>query len=102
VAKFVYLGSTLVWDNDCTKGIKAKIARAKGVMAGFLNVWKSKQISYKTKLNTLGTCVFNVALFTCETWTLKKTDRDMILAFEMHCNRRILQVRWTSSCGSAG
>jgi len=59
-------------------------------MAGFSNVWKSNQI------NILESCAISVALlFTCETWTLKKTDKDMILAYEMHCFRRILQVGWT-------
>jgi len=47
------------------------------------------------KVNILGTCGFSVAIFACETWTLKKTDKDMILAFEMHCYRIILQVWWT-------
>ena len=45
-------------------------------------------------MNILRTCVFSVALFACETWTLKKTDRDKILTFEMHCYRRILHIRW--------
>ena len=63
VAEFLYLGSILIWDNDCTRDIKMRIAKAKGVMAGFLNVWKSKQISYKIKVTLLSTCVFIVALF---------------------------------------
>jgi len=95
VADFVYLGRTLTWVNDCTKDLRARIAEAKRVMAGFSNVWKSKQIGYKTKINILETCVFSVALFACETWTLKKTDKYMILVFEMHCYSIILQVRWT-------
>jgi len=83
------------WDNDCTKDIRARIAKAKGVMTVFSNVWKSRQISYKIKVNILESCVFSVALFACETWTLKKTDKDLLLAFQMHCYRSILQVRWT-------
>ena len=42
VKKFVYLGSLLTWDNDCTKEIKRRIVKAKGIMAGFNNIWKSK------------------------------------------------------------
>src|SRR6218665_389013 len=95
VKEFVYLGSLLTWDNDCTKEIKRRIAKAKGVMAGFNNIWKSKQISHKTKLNILKTCVFSTALYACEAWMLKKTDRDKILAFEMYCYRRLLQIKWT-------
>src|SRR6266536_6084175 len=70
---------------------------AKGVMAGFNNIWNSKQISYRTKLNILKTCVFSTALYACETWTIKKTDRNKILAFEMYCYRRMLHLRWTQS-----
>src|SRR6218665_648297 len=95
VKEFVYLGSLLTWDNDCTKETKRRVAKAKGVRAGFNNIWKSKQISYTTKLNILKTCVFSTALYACDAWTLKKTDRDKILAFEMYCYRRLLQINWT-------
>jgi len=54
------------------------------------NIWKTKQISYKTKLNILKTCVFSTVLYACESWTIKKTDQAKILAFEMYCYRRIL------------
>ena len=63
--------------NDCTRDIKVWVAKAKGVMAGFSNVWKSKQISYKTKMNILSTCVFSAALFASESWTIKK-DKEKI------------------------
>src|SRR6218665_1844816 len=53
VKEFVYLGSLLTWNNDCTKEIKRRTAKAKGVMAGLNTIWNSKQISYKTKLNVL-------------------------------------------------
>ena len=83
------------YSNNCARDIKARIARAKGAMAGLNNIWKSRQISYKTKLNVLRTCVFSTALYACETWTLKKTDQNRILAFEMYCYRRILHLNWT-------
>ena len=44
-------------------------------MAGFTNIWRSKQISYRTKISILNTCVFSVALYACETWSLKKTNK---------------------------
>src|SRR6218665_2257008 len=75
VKEFVYLGSLLTWNNDCTKEINRRTAKAKGVMAGLNTIWNSKQISYKTKLNVLKTCVFSTALYACETWTIKKTDK---------------------------
>src|SRR6218665_423100 len=80
-------------------------------MAGLNTIWNSKQISFKTKLNVLKTCVFSTALYACETWTIKKTDKDKILAcetwtikktdkdkilaFEMYCYRRMLHLNWT-------
>src|SRR2546426_12543360 len=50
VTEFTYLGSLLTWDNDCTKDIKARIAKGKGAMAGLKKCWTSKQITYKNKL----------------------------------------------------
>jgi hypothetical protein len=94
VTEFVYLGSLLTWDNDCTKEIKRRIARATGAMAGFKTIWNSKHISTATKINIIRTCVMSVLLYACETWTLKKRDRDSLLAFEMRCYRRILHIRW--------
>ena len=91
VKEFVYLGSVFTWDNDCQRDIRARIAKAKGVMAGFNNLWKSKQISYSTKLTIVKTCVFSVALYAFETLTMKKADEEKILAFEMYCCRRILR-----------
>src|SRR6218665_1621408 len=43
----------------------------------------------------LKTCVFSTALYACETWTIKKTDKDKILAFEMYCYRGMLHLNWT-------
>ena len=95
VQEFTYLGSILTWDNSSSKDIRTRIAKAKGIMAGFNNVWRSKAVRYKTKLSILRTCVLSVALYACETWTFKKDDRNKLLAFEMYCYRRILRLSWT-------
>ena len=63
-------------------------------MAGFINIWKSKKINLATKLGILKTCVFNVLQYACETWTLKKKDKELLMAFEIRCYRRILHIRW--------
>jgi hypothetical protein len=94
VTEFVYLGSLLTWDNDCTKEVKRRIARATGAMAGFKTIWNSKHISTETKLNIIRTCVMSVLMYACETWTLRKKDKDLLLSFEMKCYRRILHIRW--------
>ena len=72
VTEFVYLGSLLTWDNDCSKEIKRRIARATGAMARFKKVWNSKHISTRTKLSIIRTCVTSVLLYACETWTLQR------------------------------
>ena len=95
VKEFVYLGSLLTWDNDCSKDIRARIGKAKGAMAGLNKIWKSKQITFLTKMKLLKSCVFSTALYACETWTYKKKDISMILAFEMYCYRWILHLNWT-------
>jgi len=90
VTEFVYLGSLLTCDNDCNKEIKRRIARATGAMAGFKTIWNSKHISTETKISIFRTCVMSVLLYACETWTLRKKDKDSLSAFEMKCYRRIL------------
>ena len=94
VTEFVYLGSLLTWDNDCNKEIRRRIARATGAMAGFKTIWNSRHISTVTKISIIRTCVLSVLLYACETWTLRKKDKDLLLAFEMKCYRRILHIRW--------
>jgi len=94
VREFVYLGSLLTWDNDCSKEITRRIAKAIGAMAQFKNIWRSKQISIQTKLHIVRTCVFSTLMYACETWTLRKSDKNRLLAAEMKCYRHILKIRW--------
>ena len=62
-------------------------------MAGFGEIWGSKEIKYNTKIDLVRACVFSVALYACETWTLRKADRTALLVFEMYCYRWILHVK---------
>jgi len=70
------------------------IGSATGVMAEFKNIWKSKNIGIKTKRDIMVTCVISIVLYEYETWTLKKKHKNKLMAFEMRCYRRILNVRW--------
>jgi len=94
VKEFVYLGSILTWDNDCSKEIKRRLDKAMGAMAGFSTIWKSRHVSIQVKLKLLYVYVFSVLLYASEIWTLKKLDKDRLLAFEMKCYRWILHIRW--------
>jgi len=101
VTEFEYLGSLLTWNNDCGKEIRKTIAKALGAMAGFKNIWTSREISITTKLSVLRTCIFSILLYACESWTLRKQDRDKLMAFEMRCYRRILHIRWQQKITNA-
>ena len=85
----MYLGSVLTWDNDC----RARNNKAKGVMAGFGEIWGSKEIKCNTKIDLVRTCLFSVALYACETLTLRKADRIALLVFEMYCYSWRLHVK---------
>jgi len=78
----------------CSKEIKTTISRATGVMAEFSIIRNSKHMSIQTKLSIIRTCVMSVVLCVCETWALRKWDKDALLAFEMKWYRRILHIQW--------
>src|SRR6218665_1793828 len=63
-------------------------------MEQFGKIWRSKNISTGTKINILKATVMSVVMYAIETWTLKKKNRNRLLAFEMKCYRRILRIRW--------
>ena len=94
VDRFVYLGSMIAADNDCSVEIKRRIALAHASFVSLDNIWKSGNISIKTKLKILNACVFSTLLYACETWTLKKVDIQRLEGFEMKCYRKILKIRW--------
>ena len=94
VEKFEYLGSLLTWDNNCSEEIKRRIGKATGAMASLKHIWNSKKLKIENKLRILTTCVFSVLLYASETWTLKETDRNKLMAFEMKCYRRVLRINW--------
>ena len=94
VQEFVYLGSLLTWDNDCSREIRRRIAQATGAMAGFNNVWNSKKIKLTVKLQVVRSCIFSILLYASETWVIRKNDTDRLMAFEMKCYRRLLNIRW--------
>jgi len=94
VTEFVYLGSLMTYDGSCSKDIRLQITKGKAVVKSMGTIWKSKNITDELKLKVLRTCVFGVALHACETWTLKKIDRNRLRAFEMYRYRRMLRISW--------
>ena len=94
VDQFVYLGSLITKDNDCSKEVRRRIGVASGSFGALTEMWESGEVSINVKLMLLESCVMSTLMYACETWTLKKTDRDRLNAFEMECYRKILGVKW--------
>ena len=95
VDQFVYLGSLITRDNNCSLEIKRRIGIAAGMYGALSEIWKNTKISLQNKLRLLDSCVLSTLLYACETWTLKKEDRRRLDAFEMKCYRRMFRIRWT-------
>jgi len=95
VDSFTYLGSLFTQDGQCTKDIKAKIGKTKGLMAGLKTLWQSHNIAISTKVRLLRSLVWPVVSYGCESWTLKKSDEKRINSFEMKALRQLLRVSWT-------
>ena len=94
VDKFECLGSLITWENNCSEEIRRRIGKAAGAMASLRHVWNGKKLTIQNKLRILTTCVFSVRLYASEIWTVKETDKQKLLAFEMKCYQRILRISW--------
>ena len=72
VNQFIYLGSLISNDNDCSKEIKRRIGIAVGALGKLCDIWKSSSVLLKEKMKLLDACVFSTLRYACETWRLKK------------------------------
>ena len=93
VSHFEYLGSRFVGDGSSKQEIRRRLAIAKQKLSSLEKLWKGED--NHTKLRILKSCIFPIALYGCEAWTLLQSDLNRILAFEMRCYRKILRVSWT-------
>ena len=96
VENFIFLGSKINSDNDCTPEIRRRIAMGREAMISMNKVWKSRDIKLSTKSRLVESIIFSIATYGCETWTIKKADRRRIDAFELWCWRRLLRIPWTA------
>ena len=94
VTEYVYLGSLITQDNDCSPEIRRRINLASQTMGMLKTIWRSRDISITTKVDLLVTCVFSRLLYAAETWTLKAADENRLRAFETRCYRRLLGIHW--------
>ena len=96
VANFVFWGSKITADGDCSHEIKRHLLLRRKVMTNLDNILKSRDITLPTKVHLVKAMVFPVVMYGCESWTVKKAKCRRIDAFEVWCWRRLLRVPWTA------
>ena len=96
VADFIWGGSKLTVDGDCSHEMKRRLLLGRKVMTILDNILKSRDITVSTKVCPLKVMVFPVGMYGCESWTVKKAEHARIDAFELWCWRRLLRVPWTA------
>ena len=96
VADFIFLGSKITADGDCSHEIKRRLLLGRKVMTNLDSIFKSRDITLATKVHLVKAMVFPVVMYRCESWTVKKAERQRIDAFELWCWRRLLRVPWTA------
>ena len=96
VTDFIFLGSKITVDGDCSHEIKRHLLLGRKVMTNLHSVLKSRDITLLTKVHIIQVVIFLVVKYGCESWTIKKAERQRIDAFELYCWRRLLRVPWTA------
>ena len=89
VADFILGGSKITADGDCSHEIKRRLLLGRKVMTNLDNIYKSRDITLPTKVHLVKAMVFPVVMYGCESWTVKKAERQRIDAFELWCWRRL-------------
>ena len=95
VTDFIFLGSKITADGDCSHETKRHLLLGKKVMTNLDSILKSRYITLLTKVLLVQVMVFPVVIYECESWTKKKAECQRIDAFELWCWRRLLRVPWT-------
>jgi len=93
---FIFLGSKITADGDCSHEIKGRLLLARKVMTNLDSILKSRDITLSTKIHLVKAMVFPVVMYGCESWTIKKAEHGRIDIFELWCWKRLLRVPWTA------
>ena len=96
VSDFIFLGSKITADGDCSHETKRHLLLGRKVMTNLDSILKSRNITLSTKVCLVKAMVFPVVMYGCESWTIKKAEPQRIYAFELWCWRRLLRVPWTA------
>ena len=96
VSDFIFLGSKITTDGDCSHEIKRCLLLGRKVMTNLDSILKRRHITLLTKVHLVKDLVFPVVMYGCESWTIKKAECRRIDAFQLWCWRRLLRVPWTA------
>ena len=96
---FIFGGSRITADGDCSHEIKRCLLLGRKVRTNLDSIFKSRDITLPTKVRLVKAMVFPVVMYGCESWTVKKAERQRIDAFELWCWRRLLRVQSVHSKG---
>ena len=96
VTDFIFLGSKIIADGDCSHEINRCLLLGRKVMTNLDSLLKSRDITLLTKVLPVKAMVFSVIMYGCESWIIKKAEHQRIDAFELWCWRRLLRIPWTA------
>ena len=96
VRDFIFLGSKITADGDCSHEIKRRLFLGRKAVTHLDSILKSRDITLSTNVHIVKAMVFPVVMNGCESWAIKKAERQRIDAFELWCWRRLLRVPWTT------
>ena len=96
VSDLIFLGSKITADGDCSHEIKRRLLLGRKVLTNLDNIMKSRDVTLPTEVHLVKAMVFPMVMYGCESWTVKKVERQRIDTFELWCWRRLLRVPWTA------
>ena len=96
VLDFIFWGSKITADGDCSHEIKRCLLLGREVMTNLDSILKCRDVTLPTKIHLVKAMVFPVVMYGCESWTIKKAECQRIDVFELWCWRRLLRVPWTA------
>ena len=96
MSNFIFLGSKITADGDCSHEFKRRLLLGRKVMTNIDSILKSRDITLPTKVHLVKAVVFPVVMCGCESWTMRTAEHWRIFSFELWCWRRLLRVPWTA------
>ena len=96
MSDFIFLGLEITADSDCSHGIKRCLLLGRKVMTNLDSIFKSRDFTLSTKVRLVKAMILLVVMYGCESWTVKKAERQRIDAFQLWCWRKLLRVPWTA------